>query len=299
MQKNIWKSRNFTPMLLKEIDKPFNSKDYIFEIKFDGYRALIFASPKSVKIISRNNIDITRFYPELQKIKELVTKDTIFDGEIIAIENDLPSFLKLQQRSHLKNKNKIDYYAINDPVVFVCFDILYEGKDLTNLKLMERKKILEHFLENEVFIKSKIFLNNGVKLFSKIKKLNLEGIIAKEKDSIYEINKRSDAWLKIKNLKEEEFIIGGYEIKKNNYVSVLLGELKNNKLHYVGKCTLINSNNLYDKIINCKKISSPFCNYNEKNINYITPKLKCKVKYLERTSKNMLRQPIIKKEEEK
>ena len=103
---NIWKNRKWVPMLLKEQYEPFDSKDYIYELKFDGNRAVIFASPNKVVIQNRHKQDISYVYPELQKIKNLVTKDTIFDGEIVMFQDGAPSFSKLQERAHLKNKAK-------------------------------------------------------------------------------------------------------------------------------------------------------------------------------------------------
>lgn len=293
---NIWKNRNWGPMLLKEADKPFNSKDYIYEIKYDGIRACIYVSPNSFQIISRNKIDMTNIYPELKSIQNLVDRDIILDGEIVSFKDNKPSFSKLQERNHLKNKDKIKKESINNPVTFIAFDILYYDKDITSLTLLERKEILNKIKENDELIISK-FYKNGIDLFKKIKKLDLEGIVAKKIDDSYEINKRTFSFIKVKNLKEEEFTVGGYEIKKGDYISLVLGELKNNKLYFVGKVSLTKNNNLYNKVINSKTIKkSPFINYDNKNTIYISNNIKCKVKYLERTKSNHLRQPIIKKE---
>ena len=293
---NIWKDKNWAPMLLKEIDNPFNKKEYIYEIKFDGIRAIIFVSPNYFKIQTRNKVDITNLYPELKSIQKLVKKETIFDGEIVSFENDRPSFLKLQKRNHLKNEDRIKIESLNNPVTYVCFDILYQGKNLIDLSLKERKDILNKFKISDNFYISKTY-NNGIDLFNKTKKLKLEGIVAKKIDDKYEINTRSSSWIKIKNLRKEKFIIGGYEKRKGNYISLLLGELKNNKLYFVGKASLTDSNILYDKVVNNKKINkSPFENYKNKSSIYITPNIKCEVKYLERTKENHLRQPIIIKE---
>lgn len=292
---NLWNNRDWTPMLLGEIEKPFDSSDYIFELKFDGIRAIVFATPNEVKIISRNKHDITHLYPELQIIKRLVKRNTIFDGEIIVMDNGVPSFRKLQERSHLKSNEKIKQQMEINPVVFVCFDLLYDNKNLIDLTLLERKKRLEKYPENECFSKSKFVLSYGNKLFKYVKDIDLEGIIAKKKDSVYEINTRSDVWLKIKNFKEEEFFIGGYIEKESNFViSLLLGEFVNNKFYYVGKVTLGKKRALY-KEIKKEKVSSksPFHNMLDDEVSYIKPTLKCKVKYIERTNSNSLRQPFI------
>ena len=290
---NIWKNRLFKPMLLKEVDKPFNSNDYLYEIKFDGYRALLFINKDSITIRSRNNKDLTNMYPELKSITKLVNKDTIIDGEIIATENGYPSFKKLSERSRIKDISKLKYHIKNNPVTFIAFDILYENGDLTNLKLAERKKILNKIKDNDVFIKSKVY-NDGIKLFKKVKSHNLEGIVAKRKDSIYEIDKRTSNWVKIKNNKKESFVIGGYKIKKES-ISLLLGEYRNRKLYYVGNARLNHSHKLYNEIIKMSYTKTSFMNYNKKDAIFIEPKYKCNVRYLERTKTNHLRQPIIEK----
>ena len=290
---SLW-NKTFGPMLLKEIDKPFNSNDYLYEIKFDGIRALIFVSESTFKIMSRNKIDITYLYPELKEIQKNIKNKIILDGEIVCFNNNKPSFSKLQERSHIKDKNKIKEMCLNNPVTYVGFDILYYDEDLTNLSLIDRKEKLNTLKENDYFFISKVY-KKGIDLFNKIKKLDLEGIIAKKKDSVYQINTRSFDWIKIKNLKVEDFIVGGYEIKKGDYISLLLGELKNKKLYFVGKASLTKSNSLYNKVVNSKEISSPFVDYNKRAI-YIKPNLKVKIKYLERTKENHLRQPVIKKE---
>lgn len=293
--RDLWKNRDFSPMLLGEVFEPFNSEDYIFEIKFDGLRAIIFASPKSIKIISRNRVDITHLYPELQSIKKLVKRNTIFDGEIVAMKNDLPSFSKLQERMHLKNKSKISAQMIENPVVFVCFDILYDNKNVIELPIEKRKKLLDKYPENDYFFKSKYIGKSGVEMFKNIKELSLEGIVAKELGTTYEINTRSDSWLKIKNFQEEEFLIGGYvEIKGGYSISLILGEYRDTKFYYVGKVTLGKKKSLYKEIIKEKVISkSPFLDYTLKDINYLNPRISCRVKFMERTNSNHLRQPFI------
>ena len=285
----LWNNPNLTPMLLEETNLPFNNKNYIYEIKYDGIRALIFVNNKKIHIQSRNAQNLTHLFPELQEIKSLVKNNTIFDGEIVSLNNGIPSFSKLKERISLKNKTKIKNQSINNPVTFICFDILYNNKNLIALPLIERKKILNQFKENDYFIKAKYINEHGIELYNLAKKKNLEGIVAKEKTSLYFPNKRNNTWLKIKNYKTGSFIIAGF-IEKENNVIILLGE---NKLTYVGKALISKKKDIYNKIKKLKPIkTSPFINYNEP-ITYISPKLKCKVKYIERTKNNLLRNPII------
>lgn len=293
---DLWKDRNWTPMLLGEVSEPFDSKDYIFELKFDGTRTIIFVSPDEIKIFNRRKMDITYLYPELDMIRDLVKRKTIFDGEIISMENGAPSFQKLQKRAHLKDKRKISYQAKNNPVLFVCYDLLYDGESLIDIGIEKRKEKLEKFPENDVFIISKYIEENGIKLFNNVKKLNLEGIVAKQKKSVYEINKRSNSWLKIKNLKTDSFYIGGYIEKKEGFViSLIIGEYRDGKFCYVGKVTLGKKTPLYRQIKDEKVIDqSPFFDLNSDGVTYIRPNLKCNVSYMERTRNMHLRQPFIK-----
>ena len=291
---NIWKSRNFKPMLLKQNSKPFNDKDYIYEIKFDGHRALIFVNNKSILIQSRNGKDITYLYPELHNIKSLVNKNVIFDGEIICEEEGIPSFKNLQKRSHLKNKNQINKEVINNPVKFIVFDVLYENKDITNKSLIKRKEILNKYKDTDYFIKSKYIKKDGINLFKKIKKLNLEGIVCKNINGKYHINKRTYDFIKVKNINRDEFYIGGYINNKNNTVSLLLGEYNdNNKFMYVGKVIMSKNKKLYDKLKFKRKSKSYFINYDKEAI-FIKPELTCFVEYQERTKSNHLRHSVYK-----
>lgn len=283
------------PMLLKEVNRPFNDKNYIFEIKFDGIRAIIYATKKSVKIYSRNGKDITYLYPELQTIKKVVTKNTIFDGEIVLFDNNVSSFEKLLRRNNVKSLSKIKYYQESNPVTYMCFDILYEDKDLINLTLMERKNILNKYRDNNYFNKTFYFEEKGINFFKEIRKLNLEGIVAKKKDSLYEIGVRTFNWLKIKNIHEEEFYIGGYSINKNN-LSLYLGELNDKKLTYVGKVALAKKYKLSQDILNNKKIKlSTFKDKIDENVIFIKPFHKIKVYFLEKNKNGHLRHPVIDK----
>ena len=291
---NLFNNHSWTPMLLEEIAKPFNNSNYLFEIKFDGIRALIFANPKKVMIYNRHAIEITNLFPELQDIKKLVKKETVFDGEIVLFKDGMPSFLNLMRRVHLSDVKKINYLSVNNPVVFVAFDILYEGSSLINYTLIHRKKILDKYQDSLVFQKAFYILNDGVKLFKSVKKLRLEGIVAKKIDSKYLINTRCDNWLKIKNWIEDRFVIGGYVLKNNlPTISLLLGEFKNHRLYYVGKVVMAKKNSFYKILLKESLCKNYFEDYFEVG-NFIKPIYYCMVKYLQRTDNNHLRQPILK-----
>lgn len=272
--------KNIRPMLLKEKEKPFNDNNYLYEIKFDGIRAIIYISDKVFKIVSRNNIDITDKYGELKNIKKLFKgKKVILDGEIVVLDNGKPSFLKLMSKDR-------------GEVTFVCFDILYEDRNLMNEPLIVRKEILNKYQDNDYFIKSKCFFD-GVKLFKVVKKMGLEGIVAKEKNSLYIPGERVDFWIKIKNLREGYFFVHGYQFNKIKY-SLFLGEFKKDKLYYVGKVSVMPDNIILKDILKEKKYPNLFENF-KGEVFYIEPKVQVLVSYLEKTIDDKLRQPVIKK----
>ena len=288
MSSDIWNKKDLRPMLLKEIEKPFDSEDFIYEIKFDGIRALIYACDSGVKIISRNGVDMTRLYPELKCISKLVTSKVIIDGEIVVMRDGVPSFSCLQHRNRsIQNIGEM-------PVTFVAFDILYEDKVLTGLPLIKRKDILSRSLKENEFVQiSKVF-NVGEKLFENIKKLNLEGIVAKKKDSTYHINSRSDDWLKIKNYKVESFFVCAYSETRGNSISLALGEKTKKGLRYVGNVLLGKNCELAKKIMSSKKtLISPFNDEKIEEKSFLVSKIKVNVKYIEKTTNGKLRHAVI------
>ncbi len=289
---SLW-NKDIKPMLLGEIEEVFDSKEYLYEVKYDGIRVLVFVSKDKVVIRSRYGIDITGLFPEMMVLCKMVECNVIFDGEIIMLDNNKVSFSKLQKRIHLKNKKTIEFLSKTNPVIFICFDIIYEGKDLINLSLLERKDVLSNYKDNDVFIKSTYVIGDGTKLFNAIKKLDMEGIVAKKINSKYLVNERSDNWLKIKNYKSGNFIILGYINKEESHViSLVLGEYLNKKIVYVGKVILGKKRNLADKILKMKK-SKAVVKIKDKDVIYIKPEIKCLIKYLERTENGLLRQPFV------
>lgn len=287
---------NLKPMLLEEVFIPFNDIDSIFELKFDGIRCLIFINDEEIIIRSRNGVILNDNYPELNDIKNITKDNCIFDGEIVLLENDKPSFSKVMERFKLKNNNKINFMRENFPVTFVVFDILYKNKDLTGYTLIERKKILNKFKDTKCFVKSKYVEENGIDLFNVVKKEGLEGVIAKKKNSKYYYDTRSKDWVKIKNWISEEFYICGYEhTKSDTVINIILGEKIKGNFYYVGKVIMGAKNKMYNKIINLPMEKNYLKNYDESNINIISPVYKILINYIERTKDNMLREAFIKK----
>ena len=286
------KFNKLSPMLLHEVNKPFNNNEYLYELKFDGVRTFIFINNDKIIIKSRRGLILNDVYPELLSIKNITSKTVIFDGEIVLMKDNKPSFLELQKRVRLKDNLKILKLSKKNPVTFVVFDILYENKDLTRLTLLDRKKILGKYKDTVNFVKSKCF-NDGIKLFDLVKKEKMEGIVAKRRDSLYKYNERTRNWLKIKNYQEGKFWIVGYNLTKSKVLSLFLAELKKDQYYFVGKMVMGPKNKLYKRIIKEKSINNYLINC-EQETNFIKPKYQILVNYIEKTSNGILRQPFIK-----
>ena len=139
---DLFDDRNISPMLLYET-QAFDDEDYIYELKLDGIRCIAYLGDGKVVLQNKRYKDVTALYPELHEMHCCVRRRTVLDGELVVLRDGKPDFYALQKRSLMGNAFKISLAAKSNPVQFVAYDILYNnGKDLTDLPLMERKKYL-------------------------------------------------------------------------------------------------------------------------------------------------------------
>jgi bifunctional non-homologous end joining protein LigD len=218
-----------TPMLATPVEKPFDDPEWLFEIKWDGYRAVAFIENGKVRLVSRNQNDLTGQYSELSVIPQLVNaKNAILDGEIAALdEQGRASFSLMQQRTGIRGGGRRTAARLDVPVVYYVFDLLYaDGYDLRRVALEERKQALVRLVgANDVVRHSEHFSERGIALFEAAKQQGLEGILAKHRGSVYE-ERRSREWLKIKITQTADCVIGGYtdpEGSRQYFGSVVLG----------------------------------------------------------------------------
>lgn len=295
MNKNLLKE--FSPMMLQTTDAPFDDARFIFELKFDGMRVLVYCDKNQTILQNRKGTNVSDTFPELLFLHKQCKESCILDGEIIFVdEKGYPRFEILQKRLLVKDKAKISFLQRKYPVSIVVFDILkMNNKNLTQLPLLKRKKLLEKNVKENQFIQVVKFIENeGIKFFSKIQNLSLEGMVAKKKDSIYQIKKRSYDWLKIKNFLHEDYIICGYIPDENGKAKhlILASKIKN-KLAYQGVIYLPSkfSQVFVQDFARENKGKVLFDNLQE-NIIWLLPKLICTVKFVEKTKKGELRQPV-------
>lgn len=294
---DIFSKKNIKPMLLSESNEPFDSKDFIYELKLDGIRSIIYIDKNYVEIRNKRNMRLNQIYPELKDIWKQVGERCILDGELIAIKDGKPDFYNLQKRSMMTNKTKIDFAQQMNPVSFSAFDILYIGSEqVTDKPLHERKSILRDILkENDRIIVSRYIHEKGSEMFNLTVELNLEGIVAKRIDSKYFFDKTSKDWIKIKNLKDEDFVICGYIIKPGNKVSIVLGAYKGEALVRQGHVTMGVSQQDLKKIMSIETVQKPhFNNPSDIDAIWVEPILVCTVKFMMRSNEGGLRQPVFK-----
>ena len=217
------------PMLATSIAEAFDGADWLFEIKWDGYRAVAFIENGKVRLVSRNQNELTQRYPELKDLPKFVkAKSAILDGEVVALdEQGRPSFSLMQQRTGFRPGGRRGVSNADVPVLYYAFDLLYlDGYDWRKVPLEERKKKLASILVTGDSLRySDHYQKEGKALFEVAKQKGLEGILAKKRERPYQ-ERRSSDWLKIKIRHRTECVIGGYtepEGSRAHFGSIVLG----------------------------------------------------------------------------
>jgi bifunctional non-homologous end joining protein LigD len=296
------------PMLATLVDDPFDDPEWIFEVKWDGYRTIAFIEEGSVQLQSRNNKSFTeKYYPIAEVLKQLKI-DAVIDGEIIVLnEQGISNFSALQNwRSEADGQ-----------LVLYAFDILwYNGKNLMNLPLSSRLDILKEIFpkDNDSIRISEAFPEHGKEFFEAAGKLGLEGMIAKKKDSLYIPDIRSKYWLKIKFHKRQEVVIGGYTVNEGSgklFSSLLLGVYEKGIFQFVGKVGTGFTDKLQREMMKQFKPivinQSPFQTAPDVNqptrfrpnpphasAVWLKPELICEITYAEMTNDGVFRHPSFK-----
>ncbi|MBK1898153.1 DNA ligase D [Chryseobacterium paridis] len=281
-------------MLAKSSEKAFNDADWAFEIKWDGYRAVADLSKKEPLFYSRNGISFLSKFKKVSAEFDRQNHKMILDGEIVAYdENGKPNFQLLQQIGDNPNLT----------LVYQVFDLLWlNGHSTEELPLLQRKELLkEALIETDVIKYSDHVLEKGVDFFKQMKKMKLEGMIAKKADSLYIENHRTADWLKIKFTNTEEVIICGFTEPRGSreaFGALILGKYIDGKLIYSGHTgTGFNKESLNQLHQRLKKLiikDSPFETIPKTNmpVTWVKPELVCEIKYSEITKDGIFRHPV-------
>ena len=279
-------------MLATLVPDPFDDPNWLFEIKWDGYRALCTVEENKLTVVSRNGLDMLRRFPDLEQLAgAFASVPVVVDGEIVSLDSKGRSEFQRLQESQKKPAG----------LTYVAFDLLYaDGKDLRATPLEERKALLERLIGGDsIVLYSKHVVAKGKALFESARKQHLEGIIGKKRDSTYQ-ERRSRDWVKIKTGYEQEFVVGGWTEPKGSrkgFGALLLGVHQGKNLRYVGSVGTGFSakvlRELYGRLRGIERKTTPFVNEVEANAptHWASPELVVQVRFSEWTRDLYLRQP--------
>lgn len=293
---------NVQPMLASPSDHAPEGSNWVYEIKWDGVRAICYIEDGKLRLLSRNGNSFDRQYPELSVVPHHVAAETaILDAEIAVLDEQGRSrFGLIQSRIHQTNANEVAHLSRKAPVKMFVFDVLYwDGYDLRNVPLIDRKKALAALVAPGDRIQvSDHFQVKGEEILEAARQMGLEGVIAKEASSRYE-SKRTRSWLKLKVTGQQEFVICGYTHgERTTFSSLVLGIYEDNKLQYVGCVgtgfddkTL---NAIYRRLKPLETTRNPFGKKIDviRKVTWVEPKLLCEVRFSEWTSDLRLRAPV-------
>jgi bifunctional non-homologous end joining protein LigD len=299
--KNALPSR-VEPMLATLSDRPFSDPNWLFEIKWDGVRAVARIEDGDLTVLSRTGADITKRYPELSSLPDaLAVREAILDGEIVALDaRGHSSFERLQERMHVRAPS--EHLVAQIPVVYFVFDLLYcDGYDLRKGSLLERKQLLNRVLHtSERFRYSDHQLEKGKELFALAEQNGLEGILAKRTDSPY-VSDRSPYWVKLKSTKTVDAVVGGWTAARTAalpFGSLLLGLYQGKKLKFIGHVgSGFDEKKLKELSGKLKELAASACPFdsvpetNEKP-SWVSPALVARVKFSGWTDEHSLRHPV-------
>ena len=295
------------PMMAKLAPLPASDTGWAYEIKWDGVRAVAYSEPGRLRLESRNLNDITAQYPELRPLnRALSSHSAVLDGEIVAFDAEgRPSFERLQQRMHLTGESQIRRRAQDHPVVYVVFDLLYlDGHSLMGLPYSARRERLEELeLDGPAWQTPSYSEGGGKRLLAASDEKGLEGIVAKRLDSPYEPGKRSGGWLKIKNKRSQELVIGGWlpgEGRRGGHIGALLtGYFEDGEFRFAGKVGTGFGQKELDmlagKLAPLERSESPFSGKQpQRGARFVEPELVAEIEFGEWTKERMLRHPAYK-----
>lgn len=294
---DLFETKSIKPMLIKDMQEPFNSPDYIYELKLDGIRCIAYLNETATDLRNKENDLLLPSYPELSGIHVFTKGKCILDGELVILKNGVPDFFELQRRMHMNDKFKIELAARQYPASYVAYDILYlNNKELTDLPLLRRKEILEEVINEDAKLAiSRYVWEYGIELYDLAKQQNLEGVVCKANESKYYFDIETTDWIKFKNSANRNYVVCGYIQKEKGITSLILGQYRGMELLYKGHVTLGVPSH-FELKYNVKKIdSSPFrlTPSGSREAVWLKPELVCVIQY-KPNKKGRLGQPILK-----
>lgn len=295
--KTLLLNKTISPMLASPGIEIFNSPDWIYELKYDGYRAVAHIHKGTVSLQSRNAINFNEKFAPIVRELEQLEHDAVLDGEVVFVNKEgVPKFQELQNYPDIKAKGALQY---------MVFDILYlNGHNTVDLPLLDRKSLVKDLIpESDIVQYCDHIEDMGKTLFEKALASGMEGIIAKKKGSSYDVGYRSEHWLKLKSTSSSEALICGYTIseKSRPFGSLILGMMEDEELVYVGNCGTGFSQKLMKELHASFQAlvakQTPFKskpNLKGRKPVWMRPVLVCEVEFSEWTKDHHMRHPVFK-----
>lgn len=299
------------PMLATLAPRPPEGPGWAWELKWDGIRALALAHDGALRLWTRNGNEVTPRYPELQPLASALEEGghaAFLDGEIVTFDDQSrPSFERLQRRMHVQDAREIERLAIEVPVVFIVFDLLWlDGHLTTGLPYQDRRRLLAGLLrDGDTWRVPQHEVGDGRTTVAISKQFSLEGVVAKRLDSVYEPGRRSSAWLKVKNHLRQEFVVGGWApgkgARSTTFGALLVGYYDDSgALRYAGRVgtgfTEATLDQIQRALAPVERDTSPFADplesrAAERDVHFVEPRLVAEVRFTEWTSVGRIRHP--------
>lgn len=282
------------PMLCTLVEEPFDREGWLFEIKWDGYRAIATKHGSNVSLQSRNHTDFSKYAPVVEAVRSL-KHDVILDGEITVVDKAGMSHFEWMQ-NYLRGGDA------NGSLQYQIFDILWcDGRDIRTMPLKDRKRLLKSILPKSDVLKfSDDVEEKGLSLFKEMQQRGMEGMVAKRADSPYIEGARGEHWLKIKTHLRQEVVIGGFTEPRGSrkYLGALLvGLYEKGELKYVGHSgggiPDEQRKQLRERLEKLERATSPFSTEPKPNapVHWVKPQLICEMSFSEWTSDGYMRHP--------
>lgn len=289
---DLFQGKNVSPMLIAQMQEPFDDPGWIYELKLDGCRCVAYLEQNKVTLRNKRNMELLPRFLELEEIGKQIKERCVLDGELVVMVKGVPDFYELQKRTILTNRIRIELGSKMLPASFVAYDCLQAGdRILLDTPLLERKQILQGLVnENDRIAVSRYIREKGKQLFKLTVEKKLEGVVAKKISSFYYQGKRTKDWIKFKRMADKDFIVCGYIPGKT--VSLVLGEYQNGELVYAGTVSW----GVRREVLSI--LTRGHCPFHERrsigdHIVWCKPEKVCTVEYMPNTI-DALRQPVFK-----
>jgi len=287
-------NKEYRPMLATLADKPFDSTEWVYETKWDGFRLIAEVKRGSVRLFSRNGIEVTARYPAIAQALRPIVEPCVIDGELVALDTKGRSHFQLLQNAMRDEKTRLQYCV---------FDLLFLGtEDVRHKPLLERKRLLKQMLPRTKLLRySEHIQEKGIALFEQAKQAGLEGVMAKLASGLYSSGKRTREWLKFKAMNEQEVVIVGYTAPRRSrkyFGALVLAVRESSQWQYVGHAgTGFDEETLqmlYNKMQPLKTKAKPFTVKvkDEAQTTWLRPQLVAEVKFTEWTDRGEMRHPV-------